>query len=129
VAERSGWHAVRGSSSKGGREALKMMVDRLKRHGLAGHILDGPRGPAGQVKAGAIQLAHAADAVIVPFYTSADRAWYFNSWDSFFIPKPFANVHIRFGATISFPPAADAAQFENQRLTLEKTMRPELRKK
>mgnify|MGYP001198505031 FL=1 len=129
VAERSGWHAVRGSSSKGGREALKMMVDRLKRHGLAGHILDGPRGPAGQVKAGAIQLAHAADAVIVPFYTSADKAWYFNSWDSFFIPKPFANVHIRFGATISFPPAADAAQFENQRLTLEKTMRPELRKK
>ncbi len=129
VAERSGWHAVRGSSSTGGREALKKMVDRLKRYGLAGHILDGPRGPAGQVKAGAIQLAHAADAVIVPFYTSADRAWYFNSWDYFFIPKPFANVHIRFGATIAFPRTEDTTEFENQRLSLEKTMLPGLKQK
>ncbi len=129
VAERSGWHAVRGSSSQGGREALKKMVERLRRYGLAGHILDGPRGPAGRVKAGAIQLAHAAGAVIVPFYTSADRAWYFNSWDSFFIPKPFANVHIRFGAAIAFPPTEDATQFEDQRLSLEKIMLPGLKEK
>lgn len=129
VAERSGWHTVRGSSSKGGKEALRKMVDRLRQYGLAGHIVDGPRGPAGQVKAGVIQMAHAADAVIIPFYASADRAWYFNSWDNFFIPKPFARVNISFGAMIKFTPTKDPDTFESQRLYLEKIMIPEMREK
>jgi len=129
VAERSGWHTVRGSSSKGGKEALRKMVDRLRQYGLAGHIVDGPRGPAGQVKAGVIQMAHAADAVIIPFYASADRAWYFNSWDNFFIPKPFARVNISFGAMIKFTPTKDPDIFESQRLYLEKIMIPEMREK
>lgn len=127
VAEKSGWHPVRGSSSRGGRDALKEMILCLKESGLVGHIVDGPRGPAGIVKAGVIQLARAADAVIIPFYTRADRAWYFNSWDAFFIPKPFARVSITFGEMITPDPRADAVTFERQRLDLEKIMIPELR--
>jgi len=124
VAERSGWHTVRGSSSRGGKEALRKMIDHLRRTGLAGHILDGPRGPAGIVKAGVIELAHAADAAITPFYTSADRAWYFNSWDSFFLPKPFAKVVISFGEMIKPLPRVDADSFERQRSELERIMIP-----
>jgi len=127
VAEKSGWHAVRGSSSRGGKEALRNMINHLNQTRLAAHIVDGPKGPAGTVKAGVIQLAHAADAAIIPFYVSADRAWYFNSWDSFFIPKPFARVVISFGEMIKFTPAENSAVFESQRLYLEKIMRPELR--
>ena len=127
VAERSGWHTVRGSSSRGGKEALKKMIDRLSETRLAAHIVDGPQGPAGNVKAGVIQLAHAADAVIIPFYVSADRAWYFNSWDSFFLPKPFTKVVISFGEMITLAPAENADAFESQRLYLEGVMRPELR--
>jgi hypothetical protein len=74
-----------------------------------------------------VQLAHAADAAIIPFYVSANRAWYFNSWDSFFIPKPFARVVISFGEMVKFGPADNPAIFESQRLYLEKIMRPELR--
>jgi len=129
VAERSGWHAVRGSSSRDGKMALKEMIDRLRRFGMAGHIVDGPRGPAGIVKAGGIQLAHAADAGIVPFYTSATRAWYFNSWDNFFLPKPFAKVVISFGNLIHLGPVADENVFERRRLDLQLTMVPELRRK
>lgn len=127
VAEKSGWHAVRGSSSRGGKEALRDMIDRLRQSRLAGHIVDGPKGPIGEVKAGAIQLAHAADAAIIPFYTSADRAWYFNSWDKFFLPKPFARVTISFGDMIKFTPSEDPKTFESQRLYLERIMLPELR--
>ncbi len=128
VAKKSGWHTVRGSSSRGGKEALKKLIDRLAVTGLAGHIVDGPKGPAGHVKAGAIQLAHAAHAEIVPFYVSADRAWYFNSWDNFFLPKPFARVVISFGKILRFSPSEDKSAFETQRLFLEEIMRPELRK-
>jgi len=127
VAKMSGWHPVRGSSSRGGSEALHGMIDRLKTSRLSGHVVDGPRGPAGIVKAGVIRMAHTTDAMIVPFYTSADRAWYMNSWDKFVLPKPFAKVTLRFGEMIKFDPSKNNEDFEKQRLHLEKIMRMELR--
>jgi len=123
VARRSGWDPIRGSSSRGGIEAMSKVIDKLKKNRLAGHIVDGPRGPAGDVKAGAIRISHAADAVIVPFYTQADKAWYFNSWDRFMLPKPFSKVTLRFGEMIKFPAATDNVLFENQRLELQEIMR------
>jgi len=126
VAEKSGWHAVRGSSSRGGGSALKEMVERLRLSRLAGHIVDGPKGPAGVVKAGAISLARATGAVIVPMFTSADRAWYFNSWDRFMIPKPFARVTLRFGRMIDPNDSREGEEFEGLRTALEAAMRPGL---
>ncbi|MEW6184518.1 MAG: lysophospholipid acyltransferase family protein [Thermodesulfobacteriota bacterium] len=129
VARRTGWHTVRGSSSKGGTEALKEMVDCFRQSRMAAHIVDGPLGPAGEIKPGAIRLAHLAEAAIVPFYTSAEKAWYFNSWDTFFIPKPFTKVRLCFGKMIIFDPTDDPEDFENQRRTLEQIMATEIRKK
>ncbi|HPG71099.1 MAG: lysophospholipid acyltransferase family protein [Syntrophaceae bacterium] len=125
VAEKSGWHAVRGSSSRGGSSALKEMIERLKRSRLAGHIVDGPKGPAGIVKAGAISLARSTGAVIVPVFTSADRAWHFNSWDRFMIPKPFARVTLHFG-TMFDPNGGRDEDFEDRRAALESVMLPGL---
>ncbi len=127
VSEKSGWHTVRGSSSRGGREGLKEMISHLTRTGLVGHVVDGPKGPAGIVKAGVIQLAASADAAIVPFYISTDRAWHFRSWDSFFIPKPFAKVTLSFGNLIKFSPTESQTTFEEQRIDLERIMRPRIR--
>ncbi len=126
IATRTGWDIVRGSSSKYGREALEEMVEKLRQRKIAGHILDGPRGPAGIVKAGVIRLAQYADAVIVPFYTSADRAWYFKSWDRFLLPKPFSRVTLRFGEPFAVPKTSTPEEFEQLRLKLEETMRPGL---
>jgi len=126
VARLTGWHPVRGSSSKGGKSALRELIDRLEASGLAGHIADGPRGPLGRLKAGAIQLAIQADAVIVPFYLTADRAWFFNSWDRFFIPKPFARVSLTFDDPIQLPGIDSEAAFEQQRRHVEEIMRRRL---
>lgn len=126
VATLSGWHAVRGSSSRGGREALAQMVARLRETGLAAHILDGPRGPMGKVKTGAVYLAQSAGACIVPVYAVAGNAWIFNSWDRFFLPKPFSRVIIRFGEMLTVPKTSDPEQFEVQRENLEQTMLPNL---
>jgi len=127
VAERTGWNTVRGSSSKGGREALKKMITNLKESKLAVHIVDGPKGPSGIVKPGAIRLAHAANAVIVPFSVSAEKAWYFNSWDKFLLPKPFSKVFLRFGKMIKFDRVKDKEIFEDQRKQLEEIMLPALK--
>ena len=126
VATLSGWHPVRGSSSKGGRKALDQMVVQLRETGLSAHILDGPRGPIGRVKNGAISLAQSAGARIVPVYAFADNAWFFKSWDRFFLPKPFSRVTIRFGEMLTVPKTSDPQQFEAQRKNLEETMRPHL---
>lgn len=124
VAQRTGWLPVRGSSSRGGREAMHDVIGGLKRSRLAGHVVDGPRGPAGQVKAGVIRMAHATGAAIVPFYVLAEKAWYFNSWDRFMLPKPFSRVVLRFDTMVNFEPTTDAKLFEAQRRDLETVMRP-----
>jgi len=122
VANRTGWTTVRGSSSRCGQEALKGMIDHLAKHRLAGHIIDGPRGPVGVVKPGAIKLAHATNSVIVPFYTRADRAWYARSWDRFLLPKPLSKVVLRFGEKMVFKQTETSEAFEEQRKTLEDIM-------
>jgi lysophospholipid acyltransferase (LPLAT)-like uncharacterized protein len=127
IALRSGWNPVRGSSSKGGMEALKKMITHLKEKKLAAHIVDGPNGPLGIIKPGVIRLAHSTDAVIVPFSVSAEKAWYFNSWDKFLLPKPFSKVFLRFGKMIKFDRVKDKEIFERQRMRLEEVMLPTLR--
>jgi lysophospholipid acyltransferase (LPLAT)-like uncharacterized protein len=124
VARHTGWKAVRGSSSRGGKSALRSMIRHLERSKLAAHILDGPTGPMGVVKAGVVRLAHAARATIVPVSVSANRAHYFSSWDRFMLPLPFSRVTLRFGDPVRFFPTNDPKVFEKQRVWLETTMAP-----
>jgi len=126
IVQRAGWTPVRGSSSKGGLKALKQMIRELRRARVAGHIVDGPRGPAGIVKPGIISLAMAARAAIVPVSFSADRAWYFNSWDRFMLPKPFAGIRIVFGEMIHLNDADRKTEVETWRRHLENVMQPYL---
>lgn len=125
VAHRTGWTTVRGSSSKGGAEALQGMINHLAEHRLAAHVIDGPRGPIGVVKPGAIRLAHATNSTIIPFFVGADRAWYARSWDKFLLPKPFSKVVLRFGEKVKFEPTETSEDFERQRQSLEDMMSKE----
>jgi lysophospholipid acyltransferase (LPLAT)-like uncharacterized protein len=127
IAGRAGFHTVWGSSSNSASAALKEMIHRLRDHRMAGHVLDGPRGPAGLVKLGAIAIARGAGAVIVPSVAIADSAWYLHSWDRFMIPKPFSRVTIKFCPKIELPSAMDKAELENQRKKLEDILRPYLK--
>lgn len=128
VAESAGVYPVRGSSSRNGGPALKEIISRLKNNRLALHLLDGPRGPAGVVKAGAIALASGADAAIVPVYVEADRAWYMKSWDKYMVPKPFACVTVTFCPLMKLMPLIDSTDFEKQRQTLEDQLKTHLKR-
>ena len=66
IVERFGFRAVRGSSTRGGVEALRELI-RLGRSGLDVVVTpDGPKGPAQVVKMGVIQLARVSGLPIVP---------------------------------------------------------------
>ena len=127
IARWAGFYTVWGSSSRSAATALKGMISRLRDHRLAVHVLDGPRGPAGEVKPGAIAIAHSAKAVIIPSVIIADRAWYMGSWDRFMIPKPFSCVTVKYLPKIELPRKMDKAEYENQRKKLEDVMRPYLK--
>ncbi|MFH0977265.1 MAG: lysophospholipid acyltransferase family protein [Spirochaetota bacterium] len=92
-----GWRPVRGSSSKGGLGALRE-VKRLAKAGYSlGHIVDGPRGPFGEVKPGLLIMAKISGMPVLPVIISAESKWVFNSWDKFNLPKPFSKIIINFG--------------------------------
>ena len=106
--------------------AMNDMIEHLITYRLGAHILDGPRGPMGKVKAGVIRIAQEVDALVVPFYTYAENAWFLNSWDKFMLPKPFSTVILTFGDEIYFGKDNTPESFETHRQLLEATMQPRL---
>ena len=122
VASRLGYRPVRGSSSRGGREALAAMVEDLTVNCMAIHAVDGPKGPARVVKAGLIRMSQLSGVPIVPVYISVDRAWILNSWDNFLIPKPFSRILVHWDNPISVPEEINSRAFETVRLKVEERM-------
>jgi lysophospholipid acyltransferase (LPLAT)-like uncharacterized protein len=118
-----GWYPVRGSSSKGGGQALKDIKKLVRKGYKIAHIVDGPRGPFGVVKPGLLIIAQASGMPIVPAITSAEKKWVFNSWDKFMVPKPFARVIIRFSNEIHIPRKLQRSDFEEKRLFIEDTLK------
>jgi lysophospholipid acyltransferase (LPLAT)-like uncharacterized protein len=123
VYSRFNFRPIRGSSSRGGKEALASMVEDLVHHQVVVHILDGPRGPRGVVKPGLIVMAQLSGVPIIPVYISVNRAWVLNSWDRFIIPKPFSTVVIRWDSPIYVPKSMDNETFENTRKKIEQHLK------
>jgi lysophospholipid acyltransferase (LPLAT)-like uncharacterized protein len=118
-----GWRPVRGSSSRGGKQALRQLKDLAGGGYRIGHIVDGPKGPPGVVKPGLLTMAQVTGLPIIPTITSAQRQWVFKSWDRFMLPKFFSKVIIRFGEAITIAETLDGEEFEAQRLLVEGRLR------
>jgi lysophospholipid acyltransferase (LPLAT)-like uncharacterized protein len=116
LCSRFGFVVARGSSKKGtrdkgGREAKEEMIESLVSGGPPGALtVDGPRGPAHEVKPGIIEIARRAKVPIVAYLAIPDRCWTFNSWDRFRLPKPFAKIDVYYGPPYEIP---EATAFED----------------
>jgi hypothetical protein len=123
VVNRMGWIPIRGSSSRRGKEALKEMIEGVKKYRVGAHIVDGPQGPPRVIKAGLITLARQTGAAIYPGYISYENPYVFGSWDRFMVAKPFSRVLIHIGSPEYVPqePLSDE-QFEKIRLDIETKM-------
>jgi lysophospholipid acyltransferase (LPLAT)-like uncharacterized protein len=123
IAKRLNFRPVRGSSSRGGKEALGIMIADLAQHPLAAHVLDGPRGPRGVIKPGLIVMAQSSGVPVLPVYISVDKAWVLNSWDRTLIPKPFSTITVRWGDPIYVPEMPGEETFESTRKQIEQNMK------
>jgi len=123
IAHVLGWYPVRGSSSKGGSQALRKIKKLIQKGYKVGHIVDGPRGPLGMVKPGLLLIAQATGMPIIPVIVSAEKKWVFKSWDRFMLPKPFSRVIIRFSDEMCIPRKLSPSDFEEKRAQIENTFK------
>lgn len=110
----------KGDADKGGKAAKDEMIAELD-GGLPGAVtVDGPSGPAFEVKPGIVEMARQTGIPIVPYLPLPRRFWSLGSWDAFRVPKPFTRVDVHYGAPIS---VAKDTSFEDFPLYQEKIAR------
>jgi lysophospholipid acyltransferase (LPLAT)-like uncharacterized protein len=119
IIERFGYGTARGSTTRGGRKAMRQLVRDMARGRPAGFTVDGPRGPARVAQPGAVWLAKATGNPVLPFHLEASRHWTLRSWDRTQIPKPFSTVTLAVGEPIYVDRQAGEADMEEARRALE----------
>ena len=99
----AGIQPVRGSTSRGGAEAVREILDRPDLH-LA-MTPDGPRGPRREMKEGIVYISSRSKRPIVPTALICNRYWVIpGHWSDMAIPKPFSKVILIAGTPITVPP-------------------------
>lgn len=100
VLQHWGFGVVRGSSSSGGDTAFRELIRAVRGGRSVAVTPDGPRGPRERLKPGVLQLSQMTGAPVVPLAAAASRSWWFESWDRFLVPQPFARLHVAYGDPI-----------------------------
>lgn len=123
VLERMGIVTIRGSTSKGGTQALRQICQRLKDGFQSGFTPDGPKGPSQTVHGGLVAAARISGRPIVPIAVSARKKLVFNSWDKFFVPLPFNSIAVAHGRPLVIPrEETDGAAEEKIRTALNEVV-------
>lgn len=89
-----GIHEIRGSSSRGGAEALRRTIEELKSGNDVAITPDGPRGPKFCFHSGAIRAALNSNKPVLAIKIQQRHAKTLSSWDAFKIPYPFSRMDI-----------------------------------
>lgn len=113
---------VRGSSSRGGAEALRELSQLVREGFDVGITPDGPRGPRYVLQPGCVRLAELTGAPLVPVGYVLTRKITLRSWDAFQIPVPFARCEVRLGAPVRVAEGSDDATREAKRRAVEETL-------
>lgn len=91
-----GCRVVRGATRRYGAEAMRQLIRlvRDEEHTL-GLVVDGPLGPSGQPKPGAVLCAIKARSPLYALGAAARHHWVFpRTWSGMYLPMPFSRVAI-----------------------------------
>ncbi len=98
----------RGSSKKGGKNALEKITDYMNEKKRPAMLsVDGPTGPIFKSKIGVAKLSLDTGFPIIPITFSGKKVKVFRSWDRCMIPKPFSKCTITFDKPIYATPDKD----------------------
>jgi lysophospholipid acyltransferase (LPLAT)-like uncharacterized protein len=105
-----GYCVVRGSSTRGGIGGLKQIMGIISLGRDVAFTPDGPRGPRGVAKPGALHAAMLGGGAVVPIGADASSWWRLGSWDRFAIPRPFSRVRLVYGSPVTAEAASRVPQ-------------------
>ena len=122
LVEQFGMTPIRGSSSKGGKEALDLLTKYVRKERAIGVIVcDGPRPPGRVAKFGIVALARATGCPIVKVRSWGARQYIFaKSWCKLLLVYPFSRVTIWSDGPLSVPAGARGDELEGYRLEVER---------
>src|SRR5262245_266413 len=103
ICQHLGIGVIRGSTARGGCQALLGMIRDQDQSTHLGITPDGPRGPRRQLKPGAVMIASQSGLAIVPAGIGFVRAWRFASWDRLALPCPGSTMVGVVGEPIHVP--------------------------
>lgn len=116
------YDAVRGSSTKGGAQAVLKIVKQLRGKSLV-ITPDGPLGPRRVVSNGCIYLSSLLGIPIVPLACGYNKPWRIEgAWDKFALPRFGSRVRMIMGKSISVPKKVDKDGVEEYRARLEQEL-------
>jgi lysophospholipid acyltransferase (LPLAT)-like uncharacterized protein len=118
AARHRGFLTVRGSSTRGGVQALRELMQHCRQRSLA-ITPDGPRGPRRQMSAGPIYLSSKLQLPLVCCGLGYNAPWRLRTWDQFALPVPGSRARAVIGPRRVVPPRLDAAGLEAWRQRLE----------
>lgn len=124
VVERWGADVARGSSSRGGKEALTLLAHALKKKQSSIIITpDGPRGPLYVFQSGALVASQLTQTELIPLCVAPRRFWRLNSWDGLLLPKPFTEILVSIGTPETEARKQTEEEREARRVYYEKKMK------
>ncbi len=121
VATMMGFGTVRGSTFKGGSEALRELAGRAERENIT-ITPDGPRGPRRRLAPGCIFLASVMRIPIVAMGFGYERPWRLGTWDRFAIPRPWSRARGVVSRAIQVPADLSRDGLERQRAGVERLL-------
>ena len=124
IMNRFGIDGARGSSSRGGSDALRELLRELERPQARdiGITPDGPRGPREKVQDGVLALAATSHRAIYPITLQYSRCWKLGSWDGFQIPQPGAICRVIVGPAVAAPKSLEPSELGRVRGELERAL-------
>jgi lysophospholipid acyltransferase (LPLAT)-like uncharacterized protein len=74
------------------------------------------------MKLGPLVAAQMAGVPLIPAAAGARRAWWFESWDRFLVPKPFSRIRLAFDEPVWVPEGARGPELEELAGELERRL-------
>ncbi len=118
-----GFGTVRGSTTRGGREALYASLRVLRSGDDLAITPDGPRGPREVAQIGAVAVARLSGRAIVPVASACRPEIALRSWDRYRLPLPFARCVVAYGPPLFVPPNTTPGGLEAFRSELGERLR------
>ena len=87
---------IKGSSNRNTKKVMEKMNQIFKSdsNSIIAITNDGPKGPRHIAKTGSLEIAQKYNAQIITITGDSNKKWVFNSWDKFYLPKPFSKIII-----------------------------------